>query len=60
MSTQLSGIIAFVADMDRGVAFYRDVIGLPLKFHSRMEQVCYRGIHVRSAFYIGQKRCWQD
>lgn len=34
MSTKLSHIIEFVADMDRAVAFYRDVIGLPLKFQS--------------------------
>jgi catechol 2,3-dioxygenase-like lactoylglutathione lyase family enzyme len=34
MSTKLSGIIAFVADLGRAVAFYRDMIGLPLKFHS--------------------------
>lgn len=26
--------IVFVSDMRRGVAFYRDVIGLPLKFES--------------------------
>ena len=26
--------IAFVSDMQRAVAFYRDVIGLPLKFES--------------------------
>ena len=26
--------IIFVGDMDRSVAFYRDVIGLPLKFES--------------------------
>lgn len=32
--TKLSHIIEFVADMDRAVAFYRDVIGLPLKFQS--------------------------
>ena len=27
-------VIVFVSDMDRSVAFYRDVIGLPLKFES--------------------------
>ena len=26
--------IVFVSDMDRSVAFYRDVIGLPMKFQS--------------------------
>ncbi len=26
--------IAFVSDMDRSVAFYRDLVGLPLKFQS--------------------------
>ncbi len=26
--------IVFVSDMDRSVAFYRDVVGLPLKFQS--------------------------
>jgi len=34
MSTKMSHIIEFVADMDRAVAFYRDVVGLPLKFQS--------------------------
>jgi len=31
---KLSHVILFVADMDRAVKFYRDVIGLPLKFQS--------------------------
>jgi lactoylglutathione lyase len=31
---RLSYIIEFVADMDRAIRFYRDVIGLPLKFQS--------------------------
>ena len=34
MTPKLSHIIEFVADMDRAVKFYRDVIGLPLKFES--------------------------
>ena len=34
MSTKLSYVIEFVADMDRAVKFYRDTIGLPLKFQS--------------------------
>jgi len=34
MAAKLSHIIEFVADMDRAVKFYRDVIGLPLKFQS--------------------------
>ena len=34
MSAKLSHIIEFVADMERAVRFYRDVIGLPLKFQS--------------------------
>ena len=34
MAARLSHIIEFVADMDRAVNFYRDVIGLPLKFQS--------------------------
>lgn len=34
MSTKLSHIIEFVTDMDRAVAFYRDAVGLPLKFQS--------------------------
>lgn len=34
MSTKLAHAIEFVADMDRAVKFYRDVIGLPLKFQS--------------------------
>ena len=31
---KLNCVIKFVADMDRAVTFYRDVLGLPLKFHS--------------------------
>lgn len=31
---KLSYVIKFVADMDRAVSFYRDVLGLPLKFQS--------------------------
>jgi predicted enzyme related to lactoylglutathione lyase len=31
---ELSYVIKFVADMDRAVKFYRDVLGLPLKFQS--------------------------
>jgi lactoylglutathione lyase len=31
---RLSCTIVFVADMDRSIAFYRDVLGLPLKFAS--------------------------
>ncbi len=31
---KLKYIIEFVADMDRAVKFYRDVVGLPLKFES--------------------------
>jgi lactoylglutathione lyase len=31
---KLSHVIEFVADMDSAVKFYRDVIGLPLKFQS--------------------------
>lgn len=31
---QLAYLIEFVADMDRAVAFYRDRLGLPLKFQS--------------------------
>ena len=34
MAAKLSHIIEFVADMDRAITFYRDVIGLPLKFQS--------------------------
>jgi lactoylglutathione lyase len=34
MTAKLSHIIEFVADMDRAIKFYRDVIGLPLKFQS--------------------------
>src|SRR5271170_7606570 len=34
MQTKLSYAIEFVADMHRAVAFYRDVVGLPLKFES--------------------------
>src|SRR5256885_6418676 len=31
---KLKYVIKFVADMDRTVKFYRDVLGLPLKFES--------------------------
>jgi lactoylglutathione lyase len=31
---KLNYVIEFVADMDRAVRFYRDVLGLPLKFES--------------------------
>ena len=31
---KLSYVIKFVSDMDRAVKFYRDVLGLPLKFES--------------------------
>ena len=34
MAPKLSYVIKFVADMDRAVTFYRDVLGLPLKFQS--------------------------
>src|SRR5205823_1757255 len=34
MPNQLGYVIEFVADMDRAVRFYRDVLGLPLKFQS--------------------------
>ena len=34
MSPSLGYVIEFVADMDRAVAFYRDVVGLTLKFQS--------------------------
>ena len=34
MQTRLTHVIEFVADMDRAVKFYRDVIGLSLKFQS--------------------------
>ena len=34
MQTQLRYVIKFVADMDKAVKFYRDVLGLNLKFES--------------------------
>ncbi|HTM90181.1 MAG TPA: VOC family protein [Terriglobales bacterium] len=34
MPAKLSYVIEFVGDMDRAVKFYRDVLGLPLKFNS--------------------------
>jgi lactoylglutathione lyase len=34
MGARLSYAIKFVDDMDRAVQFYRDVLGLPLKFQS--------------------------
>ena len=34
MAAKLNYVIEFVGDMDRAVKFYRDVVGLPLKFQS--------------------------
>jgi catechol 2,3-dioxygenase-like lactoylglutathione lyase family enzyme len=34
MSIRLGYVIVFVADMNQAVAFYRDTLGLPLKFQS--------------------------
>jgi len=34
MAPKLNYVVEFVADMDRAVRFYRDVVGLPLKFQS--------------------------
>jgi lactoylglutathione lyase len=34
MAAKLSYVIEFVEDMERAVKFYRDVVGLPLKFES--------------------------
>jgi lactoylglutathione lyase len=34
VTAKLSYVIEFVADMDRAVKFYRDVLGLALKFES--------------------------
>jgi lactoylglutathione lyase len=34
MTPKLKYIIEFVSDMDRAVKFYRDVVGLPLRFES--------------------------
>ena len=34
LNMKLSYVIKFVADMDRAVKFYRDVLGFPLKFQS--------------------------
>jgi lactoylglutathione lyase len=34
MSMRVSYAIVFVSDMDRAVSFYRDVIGLPLRFET--------------------------
>lgn len=34
MAPKLSHVIEFVEDMGRAVKFYRDVVGLPLKFES--------------------------
>jgi predicted enzyme related to lactoylglutathione lyase len=34
MAAKLGYVIEFVGDMDRAVSFYRDVIGLTLKFQS--------------------------
>lgn len=34
MTAKLNYVIKFVADMERAVKFYRDTLGLPLKFQS--------------------------
>jgi lactoylglutathione lyase len=34
MDTKLTYVIEFVGDMDRAIKFYRDMVGLPLKFQS--------------------------
>ena len=34
MSTGLGYAILFVSDLDRAVGFYRDLIGIPLRFHA--------------------------
>ena len=34
MAAKLGYIIEFVGDMNRAIKFYRDIIGLPLKFQS--------------------------
>ena len=34
MAARLTYVMKFVADMDRAVRFYRDTLGLPLKFQS--------------------------
>jgi predicted enzyme related to lactoylglutathione lyase len=34
MSVKFTHAITYVADMDRAVRFYRDTVGLPLKFQS--------------------------
>ena len=34
MALKLTYVIEFVGDMNRAVAFYRDIVGLPLKFES--------------------------
>lgn len=34
MTVKFTYAITFVADMDRAVGFYRDTVGLPLKFQS--------------------------
>ncbi len=35
MQAKFTHSIVFVADMDKAVAFYRDVMGLPLRFQSQ-------------------------
>ena len=32
MAVKLAHVIKFVSDMDKAVAFHRDVLGLPVKF----------------------------
>jgi hypothetical protein len=36
---QLRYVIKFVGNMDKAVKFYRDVVGLTLKFESGLERV---------------------
>lgn len=47
--SQFKYAIKFVADMDKAVKFYRDVLGLKVKFESRLERVRDGRNHPRAA-----------
>jgi uncharacterized glyoxalase superfamily protein PhnB len=42
--TQLRYVIKFVADMDKAVKFYRDVLGLRLKFEAFYRDMSAKGV----------------
>ena len=54
--TQLRYVIKFVADMDKAVKFYRDVLGLTLKFESPGHERQGRSVQ-HASHEAGFRRC---